>query len=134
MPRLGNDELRVERVGEPGDDFILHVEEVRHRLVETVRPEMIAALSVDELDVDPHSICRALDASLEHVAHVQLASDLFEIDRLALVSEGGVSADHQHPAHSREVGRQTLGHAVDEIVLLRRRPPRLTNGRTTIER
>ena len=54
-PRLGNDELRVKRVGEAGDDFILHVEKVRHRFVETVHPEMIAVLSVDELDVDPHS-------------------------------------------------------------------------------
>jgi hypothetical protein len=65
---------------------------------------MIAALSVDKLDVDPHSIRRALDASFEHVAHVELAPDLFEIDRLAFVTEGGVSADNQHAAHLREVG------------------------------
>ena len=48
VPRLGNDQLRVERVGEPGDDFILHVEKVRHRLVKTVRPKMIAAFGVDQ--------------------------------------------------------------------------------------
>src|SRR5208337_4763646 len=81
--------------------------------------EVIAALSVDELDVDPHSICRALDASFEHVAHVQLAPDLSTIDRLAPVTEGAVSADNEHPAHLRKVGRQALGDAVDEIILLR---------------
>src|ERR1700761_4118118 len=43
-PRLGDDELRVERVSEAGDEFVLPVEEGRHRLVETVRPKMIAAL------------------------------------------------------------------------------------------
>ena len=119
MPRLGNDQLRVERVGEPGDDFILHVEKVRHRLVKPVRPKMVAAFGVDELDVDPHSTCGALDASLQHVAHVELAPNLFEIDLLAFVSKGGVSADNQHPAHLREVCGQTFGNAVDEIVLLR---------------
>ena len=121
-PRLGDDELRVKGVGEAGDDLVLHVEQVGDRLVEPLRPEMIAALGVDELDVHPDAVGRALDAAFEHVAHVEFAPDLFEIDGLALVAESGVSPDHPHPAHLREVGRQALGDAVDEIVLLRIAP------------
>ena len=96
----------------------MHVEEVGDRLVEPLGPEMIAALGVDQLHVDAHAISAALDAAFEHVADVELAPDLFEIDRLALVGEGGVAADHEHAAHARKVGRQALGDAVDEIVLL----------------
>jgi hypothetical protein len=91
--------LGIERVGEPSDDFVLHVEEVGDRFVETVRPQMIAALRVDKLDVDTYPVCRALDTSFEHVAHVELAPDPFQIDRFALVAEGGISPDHPHSAH-----------------------------------
>jgi hypothetical protein len=55
---------------------------------------MIAALGVDELDVHPDAIGRALDAAFEHVAYVELASDQFEIERLVLVAESGVSPDN----------------------------------------
>ena len=47
--RFGRDELRVERARQPRDDFVLHVEEVSERLVETLGPEMIARLRVDQL-------------------------------------------------------------------------------------
>src|SRR5271166_3611150 len=78
---------------------------------------MIAALGVDELDIHPDAIGRALDAAFEHIAYVELASDLFEIERLVLVAESGVSPYHPHPAHLRKVGGQALGDAVDKIVL-----------------
>src|ERR1700692_2579143 len=80
---------------------------------------MIAALRVDKLDVHSDAIGRALDAAFEHVAYVEFASDLFEVDRLVLVAESGVSPDHPHPAHLRKVCGQALGDAVDKIVLFR---------------
>jgi hypothetical protein len=52
---------------------------------------MVAALCVDELDVDAHAVPGALNASFEHEAHVEFAPYLFEIDRLVLVAEGSVS-------------------------------------------
>src|SRR4029079_2908840 len=53
------------------------------------------------------------------IANVQLAADLFEVDRLDLVGECGVSAEHESTGYARQVGGEALGHAVREIVLLR---------------
>ena len=89
--RLGGDELGVERARQARDDFVLHVEEIGERLVEPLGPEMIAGFGVDELDVDAHAVSAALDAALEHIADVQLAPDLLQIERLALVGESGVA-------------------------------------------
>ena len=82
--RLGGDELRVQRVRQPRDDFVLHVEEIGQRLVEPLGPEMIAGFGVDELDVDAHAVAAALNAALEDIADVQLAPDLLQIDGLPL--------------------------------------------------
>ena len=51
-PRLGGDELGVQRACETRDDFVLHVEEIGERLVEPLGPEMIAGFGVDELHVE----------------------------------------------------------------------------------
>ena len=40
-PRLGGDQLRVELAGEARDDFVLHVEQVGHRLVEPLGPQCL---------------------------------------------------------------------------------------------
>ena len=56
---------------------------------------MDAAFRVDQLNVDAHPIAAALDAALERIAHIQVAADLFEIDRLTFVGEGRVAADHK---------------------------------------
>ena len=81
-PRLGGDELGVQRVRQARDDFVLHVEEIGQRLVEPLGPEMIARFGVDELDVDAHAVSAALNAALEDIADVQLAADLLH-DRAA---------------------------------------------------
>ena len=73
---LGGGELRVERIRQTRDDFVLHVEEIGERLVEPLSPEMIAGFGVDELHVDAHAIAAALNAALDHIADVQFAADL----------------------------------------------------------
>ena len=82
--RLGGDELGVQRARQPRDDFVLHVEEIGEGLVEPLGPEMIARFRVDELHVDAHAVSAALNAALEHIADVQLAADLLQIDGLPL--------------------------------------------------
>ncbi len=94
-PRLGGEELRVERVRQARDDFVLHVEEVGQRLIEPLGPEMIARFGVDELHVDAHAGAGALDAALEHIPDVQLTPDCLRVERLALVSERRIAGDHK---------------------------------------
>ena len=117
--RFGGGELLPEPIGEAGDDLVLHVEEIGDGLVEALGPEVRAGLGVDQLHVDAHAVSAALHAAFEHIAHVELAADLLQVDGLALVGEGGVAADDEGAGNAREVGRQALGHAVDEIFLLR---------------
>ena len=63
-------------MGAPRDDFVLYVEEIGQGLVEPLGPEMIAGFGVDQLHVDAHAVAAALNAALEDIANVQLASDL----------------------------------------------------------
>ena len=119
---LGFDELGVERARQTRDDLILHVEEIGERLIEPLGPKMTACRRVDELHVDPHAIGRALNAAFEHIAHVQFAPDLLEVDRFASIGERRVPADDEGTPDPREVGRQALRHPVDEIILLRVAP------------
>ena len=46
-PGLGGDKLRIERVGEPGDNLVLHVEQIGDGLLETIRPEVSPAFRID---------------------------------------------------------------------------------------
>ena len=69
-PRLGSDELGVERACKARDDFVLHVEEIGERLIEPLGPKMVAGFGVDELHVDADAVPAALDAALQHIAHV----------------------------------------------------------------
>jgi hypothetical protein len=52
-PGFNRDQLGVEGIREPRDDFVLHVEQIGYGLVETFRPEMIASLGINKLDIDP---------------------------------------------------------------------------------
>ena len=80
---------------------------------------MRASLGFDELHVDAHASTGALHAAFEHVADVEFAPDLRHIAGLAFVGEGRVAGDDEGAGNAREVGRQTLRYAVDEIFLLR---------------
>src|SRR5580704_3120853 len=113
------DELRAQLIGELGDNFVLHVEKVGHRLVEPVCPQVVAGDGVDELDIDAHPVGAALNASLKNVAHVEFAADLLGVDRFPFVRGGGVARDYNRIVEAREVGRQALGHAVDKHLVLK---------------
>src|ERR1700751_1814961 len=62
---------------------------------------------------------RLLHAAFEDIAHAELAADLAGIDGLSLISESGVARDHEDTGTAREVGRERLGNAVGESVVLR---------------
>ncbi len=117
-PAFGRGELDLDHAGEPGDNLVLHAEEIGARLVEPLGPEMRPSVRVDQLRVDPDTVSRTLDAAFHDVAHAKLAADLARIDGLALVGEGGVPSDHDSAGNARQIRRQALGDAIDERILL----------------
>ena len=115
--RLGCDQFRSQLIGEAGNDLILHLEEIRGRLIKAVSPKVIAGLRVDELDIDPHASRLVLHRAFEHVANAKLLADFPGVDILALEREGGIARDNEGATKAREVGGETLSDAVDEIIL-----------------
>jgi hypothetical protein len=81
-PRLSRDELSIQRTGESRDDFISHVEEIGHRFIKPFSPE-IAGFDVDQLHIYPKPFATTLDGALKDIANVQVAADLFDINRFA---------------------------------------------------
>ena len=61
---------------------------------------MIARFGVDKLHVYSHAGAAALDATLEDVTDVQLASDRLNIERLSLVTERRVAGDHDRAPYA----------------------------------
>jgi hypothetical protein len=82
-------------------------------------PEVVTVFGVDKLDVDAHAVSATLDAAFEDITHVQLAADLLQVDRLALIGERTVAPDHERSSNARQIGREALGDPVDEGFLLR---------------
>jgi hypothetical protein len=79
---------------------------------------MSSTLRVDELNVYPHPIAAAQNASLECVAYIQLGADRPHVDRLPLERKGGVPGNYERSSDPRQVGGQAVRHGVDEIFLL----------------
>jgi hypothetical protein len=80
---------------------------------------MGAARRIDQLAGDAHAAAGLADASLQHVAHAELAADLADVRRLALVGEARIARDHEQRLDAREAGDDVLDHAVGEVFLLR---------------
>ena len=57
--------------------------------VELISPKMSPGSSVNELGIDAHACSTLLRASLQRVTHSKLFADLFNVDSLASIREGG---------------------------------------------
>ena len=80
--RLSTMSCGIQRVGEPRYDFVLHIEQIGDRLVEALGPKVVAGFGVDQLHIDPKPVAATLHRAFEHIADVQLASDLLYDRRL----------------------------------------------------
>ena len=54
---------------------------------------MTAGGNFDELGVHANLFAHRLDAALENIFHVEIATDLAKVDRLALLELGGIASD-----------------------------------------
>ena len=109
--------LKVAHVRLCHNELHLQLAELAAFAFEPVGPHMCAGLGRDELGVEGDVLAEATHAAFEHVAHAELTADLFGVDRLALVGEGGVAGDDEAVGEMREVGGEVVGDAVGEIVL-----------------
>ena len=125
--------LRPKRVREARDDLVLHIEEIGDRLIEALGPEVVAGLGVDKLHVDAHPIAAALHATLQNIAHIQVAADLLNIDRFAFEREGRIARDYRRPP-MRERSVVRLSVTPSTKYSCSGSPPIFAKGSTTIDR
>src|SRR5262249_49639692 len=62
---------------------------------------------------------RPTDTAFQYIADAKLAPDLLAVYRLAPIGERCVARDDEHVREPRQIGRQILGDAVGEVLLLR---------------
>src|SRR6516164_8830212 len=117
-PCLGRHKLGVQRVGEPRYNFVLHVKKVGDGLVKALRPNVIAGFGVDQLHVDAEAVAATLHRAFEHIADVQLTSQLLYVNPFSLEGERGVTCNYERATDARQVRGQALGHTIHEVFLL----------------
>src|SRR5215469_4947174 len=117
-PRFDRNQLRVQRIGEPRYNFVLHIEEVGDRLVEALGPQVISSLGGDQLHIHPKPVTTTLHRTFKNVPDVQLAPDLLHVNGLALEGERRAVSDDERAADARQVRGQALGYTINEIILL----------------
>ena len=93
--RLSLDELGIQRIGEPGDNFVLHIEKIGDGFVEPFGPEMVAGFSVYELHIDAQPVAATLYRALQDIADVQLGTELPYVDGLSFERECRIAGDDE---------------------------------------
>src|SRR5499426_815009 len=99
--------------------LVLQIEDVVKCTLETICPEMHSGRCIDELRRDSHPVCCLAHAAFEHVAHPELATNLFHVHRPALVGKARIARDHEQPMYARQGRGDLFHHAVSEVVLFR---------------
>ena len=107
-----------QREYDPVSDLVLQGKDVCEWAVVAFGPQMLAGGGIDQLGRDPHLVVRFADAAFQYIPHSHLAADVLHFGRFAFVSERRVACDNKETGNLREVGRNVLGDAVAEILLL----------------
>ena len=100
------------------DDLVLDGKSVIELGIVVVGPPVRSGCGVDQLGADADAFAGAANAALQHVAHSELAPDLSDIRRLALVLEAGITRDDEQLAEPRELRDDVLDDAVGQVLLL----------------
>ena len=99
-------------------DLILDREDIFQQPVVALCPNMLSVRGIDELPCDADATARRSDTAFKDISDTKIASDLADVDRPALVNEGGVARDDEQPAQTRKCGNDVLGHPIREEFLL----------------
>src|SRR6516164_5944925 len=98
--------------------LVLNRKNVVQFAVVPLGPTVDASCRINKLRGDADAPAAPPDATLQDVECAQLPPDLPDIDRLALVLEGGIASDDRELGEPRQLGCNILGHAIAEVVLL----------------
>src|SRR6516164_512656 len=79
---------------------------------------MVAGFGVNQLDIHSEAVASPLHRPFEHIADVQLTSELLYVNALPLEGERSVTCNHKRPIDTRQVRRQAFRDPIDEIILL----------------
>jgi len=100
-------EVRYERTIDNLEDWFgafdaAQREHIREFPIVSLRPDVIAGKTVDELRGDANPTSNPAHAAFYHVAHAQLVRYLLNVHRFALLGECGIACDDEQPANARE--------------------------------
>src|SRR5262245_33907253 len=93
---------RFDHASDTQRDAVLKFEDVLHRAVKMISPQMRDADRVDQLRGYAHAVARLANRTLQHVANAKFATNLLHIDRPALVGEARITRDHEEPSDTAE--------------------------------
>src|SRR6516225_554992 len=86
--------------------------------LEPIRPDVCTRHRINQLACDANLSCRPAHRPLKNVAHAKPASDLLDIDGLALERKARIASDHEQRFEPRERGDDFLNHPIGKILLL----------------
>ena len=95
-------------------DIVLHRKQVIDRPVVTLRPDVAAGSGFDELGGHANPLTHRLDAALENIFHVEVATYLSDVDRIALIDPGGIPSDDDKVLGVGEISNDVLGDPICE--------------------
>ncbi len=118
--RLVHRERRVERLGHSQRDLALDGQQVVDAQLAVVGlgPQVLVALGIDQLQVDPHCLAGPLNAALEYVAGVQLPADLSQILRAVAIRHDRGAASDAEAADLRQPTEDLVVDPVGEVLVL----------------
>ena len=104
--------------------LVLDVEELAHRAIVALRPELTGGVGLDQPHGDPDVPARTPEGAFEHVRRAELGPHAIRRHGGIAVGQGRARRDHVELAKPAELGRDVLRHADAEMAAAgRRRPP-----------
>ena len=96
------------------DDLVDDGRQIASAALETGRPEVIAALRLDQLDARTQRLARCLNAAAEQIAHTELGADSRGVDAHVAKAERGLARDHAKSSNARQTVGQLARHEIGQ--------------------
>src|SRR5262245_24647480 len=98
-------------------NMILKLEYVGDDAIVALRPQLLAGLSVYQLDGNAKAIAISSHGTLDDIAGTEILVDFASIDRPALVGEGRLASNHAEVPHARQRGGYLLHQPIHQVII-----------------